>query len=125
MTVLLASHTLYDVILVDPGRFYLYDFVLQCRYVLYIFVVVCSFQVHKEQGYGFFSESMLSIYYTSDVVAQVREILADFFSICGVMKIFDDYSVCSFLFELICVVEYIVFFYVLDEFSVCFRCRTI
>jgi len=60
---------------------------------------------------------MFSIYYISDVVAQVREFLADIFSICGVTEIFDDYSVCSFLFELICVVEYIVFFEVLDEFS--------
>ena len=68
---------------------------------------------------------MLSIYYIADVVAQVREFLADFFSICGVMKIFDDYAICSFLFELMCVVEYVVFFEVLDEFSVCFRCCTI
>jgi len=57
---------------------------------------------------------VLSIYYIADVVAQVREFLADFFKICGVMKIFDDYAVCSFLFELICVVEYVVFFEVLE-----------
>jgi len=68
---------------------------------------------------------MLRVYYIADVVFQVKQVLADFFGVCGVMKIFVDYSVRSFLFELICVVEYIVFFEVLDEVSVCFLCRTI
>jgi hypothetical protein len=68
---------------------------------------------------------MLPIYYIADVVSQVKQFLADFFSVCGVIKIFDDNSLRSFLFELICVVEYIVFLEVLDEVSVCFRCRTI
>jgi len=41
---------------------------------------------------------MLSIYYIADVLVQVREFLADFFSICEVMKLFDGNAVCSFLF---------------------------
>jgi len=61
----------------------------------------------------------------ADSVSQVRKFLANFVSVCGVMKVFDHYSVRSFLFELIRVVEYIVFFEVLDEISVCFRCRTV
>jgi len=62
---------------------------------------------------------MLRISYIADVVSQVKQFLADFFSVCGVMKIFDDYSVRSFNFELICVVEYMIFLEVLDEVSVC------
>jgi hypothetical protein len=68
---------------------------------------------------------MLRIYYIADVVSQVKQFLADFFSVCGVMKIFDDYSVRSFFFELISLIEHIVFFEVLDEASLCFRCGII
>jgi hypothetical protein len=68
---------------------------------------------------------VLRIYYIADNVSQVKQFLADFFNFCRVVKISDNYSVCSFLFKLVCVVEYIVFFEVLDEFSVCFRrCTT-
>jgi hypothetical protein len=53
-------------------------------------------------------------YYIADIVAQVRKFLVEF---CGLVEIFDDYSVCSFPLELIGMVKYIVLFEVLYEFS--------
>ena len=52
---------------------------------------------------------MVRIYYISDVMSQVEQFLTDFTDVCGVMKIFDDYSVCPFLSQTVCTVIYIVF----------------
>jgi hypothetical protein len=57
-------------------------------------------------------------------MTQVRKLLTKFFNIGGMVKIFDDYSVCSVLFELISMIV-IVLFEVLYAFSIYVRCRTI
>jgi hypothetical protein len=67
---------------------------------------------------------MSCVYYTADIGAKVRKCLAKLINICGMVKIFDEYSVSSFLLDLIGMVKYVVLFEVLDEFSICFRRRT-
>jgi hypothetical protein len=68
---------------------------------------------------------MSCVYYVADFVAHVRKFLVEFFNIGGMVKIFDDYSVCSVLFDLISVIADIVLFAVLYELFMCVRCRTI
>jgi len=47
------------------------------------------------------------------------QLLTDVLHICGVVEVFEDYSVCPLFLQLVCVIIYSILFEVLDEVAVC------
>jgi hypothetical protein len=60
----------------------------------------------------------MNVYYVVNRVSQVEQFLADVLHICGVVEVFEDYSVCPLFLKLVCVIIYSVFFEVLGEVAV-------
>jgi hypothetical protein len=121
VAVFLASSALRDVLLVYPGRFYLNNLVLESRYIIYVFVTACWFQVDEKLVEGCFCNSMMNVYYIANRVSQFEQFLAYILHVCGVVEVFEDYSVGPLFLKLVCVVIYSTFFEMFDEVAVRIR----
>jgi hypothetical protein len=67
----------------------------------------------------------MNVYYVLNRVSQGEQFLANVLHIDRLVKLFEDYSVCSLFLKLACVIIYSVSFEVLDEVTVRVRCRSV
>jgi presenilin-like A22 family membrane protease len=101
------------------------NLILESHYVVYTFIIGCWFQVDEKQVEGFFCNSVANVYYIADCVSKVEQFLTDVLYICGVVKLFENSSICPLFLKLICVIIYLIFFEVFDDVAVCVRRCTI